>query len=573
VSAVLEARDAPFRLTSPIDSVTKLDDGTLIVHTVVTTETPDNQRGVTRGGERYDGEIIDYDAVKRAAPGLMEWASVKEMHDQDTASGTILRLHFDDEARRVTGDLHVVDPVAVKKVLTKVYKAVSIGGYKRATRLMKMAGRTYRRVVELIWDEISLVDKPANKDARFGVEFVLAKRDREESAVTATDTRTIQQIAIDAALEADRADAGEEPLAKAAAADPGEADAGRDTIATMDEQDEPLAKAEGDATAETAAAIADDAAATEVAEEPLAKAEADPDAAATVVTAAAVEPANEPLRKYANTVVLNLQGALGMVIEAMACEAAEGDANDVAALQAIADAIQASLVSEAGEPPTAAEQLGAIAETIENAAAIAAADLAVTGDLFEGPMEVLAVSYGRVRAQRVLSELEVLAKAGARNSGVDRDRIDRMHDLTVELGTSRHDHKEAAGDGADEPLAKADVEPGPSFIEQIRTVLVDVLPPGKLEAIEQRLAAADERSTAQGQTLERIAKAEAGGGPANSYGRIYEAASRGEASGREESPGAVLEAAAGLVDDPRLKAELGNAAALLQIKGARAGIG
>jgi len=203
----LAATDAPFRLTAPIEHITKLDDGTLLAHVTVTSETPDSQ-----------GEIVDYDAFKSAAAGLMKWAVLGEMHDPDRQdAGTILQLYFDDAARTVEADVHVVDPVAVKKVLNRVYKMVSIGGVKLATQLVQVGGRTFRKITRLVADELSLVPRGANPDAMITKQFVLAKRAQEtdmtdamdagqtsplgEPVASAAETRTPEQIAIDATRE------------------------------------------------------------------------------------------------------------------------------------------------------------------------------------------------------------------------------------------------------------------------------------------------------------------------------------------------------------------------------------
>ena len=224
----LEDPDAPFRLSTPIEHITKLDDGTLIAHVVATSETPDGQ-GDPSGRGRWAGDIIDYDAMKAAAPGLMKWAILGEMHDPDRVdAGTILKLHFDDAARRVEADIHVVDPIAIRKVLARVYKMVSIGGIIQRYQLQEIAGRMYRRVTKMLVDELSLVPKGANPDAMISKQFILAKRDAtmnadagiaspldlpaEEVASLATppaeEGRTAAQVTIDevrAALEIGRA--------------------------------------------------------------------------------------------------------------------------------------------------------------------------------------------------------------------------------------------------------------------------------------------------------------------------------------------------------------------------------
>ncbi len=187
----LEAADAPFRITTPIDHITKLADGSVLVHCVVTSEAPDSQ-----------GEIVDYDAFKAAAPDLMKWATLGQMHDPERMdAGTILKLYFDDSAREVEADLHVVDPVAVAKVISRTYKSVSIGGVKLATQLVDFMGKTYRKITRMIAEEISLVNRGANPDAAISKQFVIAKRadmTEQEPSPLGDETRTPEQVAIDA---------------------------------------------------------------------------------------------------------------------------------------------------------------------------------------------------------------------------------------------------------------------------------------------------------------------------------------------------------------------------------------
>jgi hypothetical protein len=197
MSLMLDAADAPFRITAPIEHITKLDDGTLLAHVVVTSERPDSQ-----------GEVVDYDGFKAAAPGLMKWAVLGQMHDPDRSdAGTILRLYLDDEARKAEADIHVVDPVAVRKVLSRVYKAVSLGGTKLAVRADVVAGRPVRRIVKMIAEELSLCPVGANLDAVIAKQYVLAKRGDAPADLSEEDRHAL-------------VDAAREFLAKAEAADP-----------------------------------------------------------------------------------------------------------------------------------------------------------------------------------------------------------------------------------------------------------------------------------------------------------------------------------------------------------------
>ena len=472
----LEAADGPFRLTAPIDHITKLDDGTLVVHTVATDETPDSQ-----------GEIVDYDAAKAAAPDLMKWATLGEMHDPGRMdAGTILRLHFDDDRRQITADLHVVDPVAVRKVLSRTYKAVSIGGTKLSVRPVEIAGRVFRKITRLLWDEISLVNRGANPNALIAKQFVLAKRAQEtempdmdagtasplgEPATAAPESRTEQQAAADAAREA---------IAKAG---------------------EPAAPFPGAAAPFKAKKAARKAAKA---------AKAAPPAAAPEPPAAAAE--DEP-------------------------DGDEAPAPDAA---------------KAEKKMTKAQRLAKKVKALRKA----------NRELAKAKKRLAKRATPRVM-------LRTLAKAGARNSQADRKLIEQGHDVMLKLGYAKCMAK-ANGLAAPEPTGSAEAPIAKSETAEIipttmREALAGILPTAVLDAMQARLTAIDERSKAQGDQLAKIAKSPTGGGPATSYAAVF----RGSAESSD--PASVLEKAAAVIDDPRLKEQVGSAAAAEMIRQARKG--
>ena len=141
-------------LFAPIDlaKVSQQDDGTILVPAVFSTERVDDQ-----------GERVTYEALQKAAPDYMEWAAVNEMH-QLSAVGTTVELNLDDVLRKASGTLHIVDPVAVQKVLTGVYRGTSIEGRKLHRSLSKAAGAKWD-VDDIQWNRISLADRPSNPDA------------------------------------------------------------------------------------------------------------------------------------------------------------------------------------------------------------------------------------------------------------------------------------------------------------------------------------------------------------------------------------------------------------------------
>ena len=169
-----------------LTKVAKQPDGTLLVSAVVSSEAVDDQ-----------GEIVTYDALKKAAPGYMEWAPVNEMH-KASAVGTTVELLLDDAGHRGLATLHVVDPLAVQKVEAGVYKGVSIEGAKNTWEMAKVAGRSVRRVTDITWKRLSLVDRPSNPDAI----LTLAKRSTEAQmdtdtpeAVESSDEPTTDELA------------------------------------------------------------------------------------------------------------------------------------------------------------------------------------------------------------------------------------------------------------------------------------------------------------------------------------------------------------------------------------------
>lgn len=130
----------------------KQDDGTLKVWGWASSEAVDSE-----------GEVITADAMKGAIPEYMKFGAVREMHDAKKAAGTAIEATVNDEGKTWFG-AHVVDPVAVKKCETGVYKGFSIGG--RVTARDEVNKNT---ITGLNLVEVSLVDRPANPESVFEV--------------------------------------------------------------------------------------------------------------------------------------------------------------------------------------------------------------------------------------------------------------------------------------------------------------------------------------------------------------------------------------------------------------------
>lgn len=137
------------RLYAKIEKTEKQDDGTLKVWGYASTEAVDS-----------DGEVVSASAIKAALPDYLKFGAVREMH-QPIAAGTAIEAQVMGDGRTWFG-AHVVDPVAVKKVESGVYKGFSIGGKVTARDELNKNLITGLRLLE-----VSLVDRPANPEAVF----------------------------------------------------------------------------------------------------------------------------------------------------------------------------------------------------------------------------------------------------------------------------------------------------------------------------------------------------------------------------------------------------------------------
>lgn len=124
------------------------DDGTIIVTGIASSEVVDAQ-----------GDVVTADAMKAAIPDYMKFGAVREMHDAKKAAGTALEIVVGEDGV-TTFQAHIVDPIAVKKVQSSVYKGFSIGG-----SITKRNELNKNQIDNMRLTEISLVDRPANPHA------------------------------------------------------------------------------------------------------------------------------------------------------------------------------------------------------------------------------------------------------------------------------------------------------------------------------------------------------------------------------------------------------------------------
>lgn len=152
------------KLYAEIAKMEAQDDGTVKVWGYASSEAVDS-----------DGEVIAAEAMKAAIPDYMKFGAVREMHGSN-AAGTAIEINVEDDGRTFFG-AHIVDPIAVTKVKTGVYKGFSIGGSVTARDELNKS-----QITGLKLTEISLVDRPANPDAVFTCFKADKPKDEEEMA-------------------------------------------------------------------------------------------------------------------------------------------------------------------------------------------------------------------------------------------------------------------------------------------------------------------------------------------------------------------------------------------------------
>lgn len=183
------------KLYAEIAKMEAQDDGTVKVWGYASSEAVDS-----------DGEIIAAEAMKAAIPDYMKFGAVREMHGSN-AAGTAIEINVEDDGRTFFG-AHIVDPVAVTKVKTGVYKGFSIGGSVTARDELNKS-----QITGLKLTEISLVDRPANPDAVFTCYKADKPKDKEE-ADKDEDDKTADKTDETPDDDAEKADGDKEPKAE-----------------------------------------------------------------------------------------------------------------------------------------------------------------------------------------------------------------------------------------------------------------------------------------------------------------------------------------------------------------------
>jgi hypothetical protein len=142
----------------------KNDDGTLMVYGKATDDTLD-----------LDAQICDPKWLDEAMPRWFKsGGNIREMHGP-SAAGIAKEYEAKNDGHYI--GVHVVDPLAAKKVETGVYQGFSIGI--KSPRVVRDLKAANGRIVDGQIIEVSLVDRPANPSAK----LILAKSVEGESSL------------------------------------------------------------------------------------------------------------------------------------------------------------------------------------------------------------------------------------------------------------------------------------------------------------------------------------------------------------------------------------------------------
>ncbi|WP_304459002.1 hypothetical protein [Alicyclobacillus sendaiensis] len=147
-----------------ITKAEKQEDGSLVIYGRPSKEELD-----------VDQQIADKEWLKQALPGWFQWGNIREMH-APSAVGAADKLEFDENDDPWIR-AKIVDPVAIKKIESGVYKGLSIGIKRPVIKRDPQAPGG--RIVGGEIVEISVVDRPAVPSAKFDVMKKMAGGDDE----------------------------------------------------------------------------------------------------------------------------------------------------------------------------------------------------------------------------------------------------------------------------------------------------------------------------------------------------------------------------------------------------------
>jgi HK97 family phage prohead protease len=131
-------------------TIAKVDAEQRVVAGYASTENVDSQ-----------GEVILLSALESALDDYLEFPTVRQMHQLD-AVGKTVEATIDEKGLYISAK--IVDDMAWKKVTTGVFRGFSVGG-----KVLSRDPDNRKIITKVRLDEISLVDRPSNSEARIDV--------------------------------------------------------------------------------------------------------------------------------------------------------------------------------------------------------------------------------------------------------------------------------------------------------------------------------------------------------------------------------------------------------------------
>ena len=356
--------------------ITKVDEDQRTVYGYASTEALDSQ-----------GEQVTKAAIKDALPDYLKFSNIREMH-QPSAVGVAKSADMDDKGLYISAE--IVDDKAWEKVKKSVYKGFSIGG--------KSISKIDGIIQKMRLTEISLVDRPSNPEAM----IELFKMDGLDASEQDSEL-----------FEIEKHEFSQEERDKLAQSGDAMKD-GSFPIKTKQDLENAI-KAYG---------RSKDKAAVMSHIKKRAKALGAEDLIPDTWKSDLPDPPDEPdvddpeffdLKKYAGEEAYDAQNAiyaLTAIYQLFNKESKEGDAGQMAQLQAVIDNLKAFIASEIMEPPNTTDT---------------------------------DIMYSEQN-----NDIE---KAGARNSAADKSKLQQIHDHATSLGA---DCGGAAKAAATADIAKLD---------------------------------------------------------------------------------------------------------------------
>ncbi|MEV0090460.1 hypothetical protein [Streptomyces sp. NPDC050738] len=158
---------------APITKSEEQDDGTLMVYGPAASSDLDG-----------DKQRLNADWLDRAMPEWAQTGNIREQHDAKRAVGVGVGLTKADGVHHIAA--HIVDPIAVTKIKTKVLKGFSVG-IKGPKVALGKADAPGGEIVDGTICEISVVDRPCNP----GTLFEIAKADGAGGALEVVEEPTV----------------------------------------------------------------------------------------------------------------------------------------------------------------------------------------------------------------------------------------------------------------------------------------------------------------------------------------------------------------------------------------------